>query len=117
MGCLTANITRLSSAIIPTITRLSSAIIPTITRLSSAIIPTITVSEMHSLSATTSMRSEQLTANVGIVCSIPEELIIRFAEKNLIWEGETNKEGVILYNTLIATGDWKLEEVTIEELL
>lgn len=53
----------------------------------------------------------------SVVCEIFESIIISFTKKNLIWEGETNKEGVILYNTLIATGDWKLEEVVIEELL
>lgn len=59
----------------------------------------------------------RLSGSCGLVCSIPEELAIRFAKSNLTWEGETNNEGVILYNTLIATGDWSLEELKIEELL
>lgn len=60
---------------------------------------------------------DRLQAKVGIICSIPNELILAFAKKGLIWEGETNQEGVILYNTLIASDNWVLEEVILEELL
>lgn len=60
---------------------------------------------------------ERPQAKVGIVCSVPEEMAIQFAKDKLVWEGETNKEGVVIYNTLISTGEWSLEEITIEELL
>jgi hypothetical protein len=70
-----------------------------------------------SVNIATQRIDEPIVVTSSVVCEIFESIIIRFAEKNLIWDGETNKEEVILYNTLIATGDWKLEEVTIEELL
>lgn len=61
--------------------------------------------------------AQELSIKIGLVCSIPEELVIKFRENKLIWDGETNNNGAVLYNTLIATGDWSLEEITIEELL
>lgn len=61
--------------------------------------------------------TERPRVKVGIVCSLHEELAIRFAKDKLVWEGETNAEGVVKYNTLISTGEWSLEEITIEELL
>ena len=75
------------------------------------------IAVLLSLRGETARHGEVLRAKVGLVCSIPEELAIRFAKDNLIWEGETNNEGVVLYNTLVATGEWSLEEITIEELL
>ena len=73
---------------------------------------------MGCLSASFSrVSAQQLSIKIGLVCSIPEELVIKFKESSLIWDGETNNKGVVLYNTLIATGDWALEEITIEELL
>lgn len=69
------------------------------------------------LAAKVDVQRQSITARIGIVCSMPEELVIRFAKDKLVWEGETNNDGVILYNTLISTGDWSLEEIHIEELL
>lgn len=51
------------------------------------------------------------------VLAFIKEYNIRFEKDMLVWEGDTNNEGVVLYNTLVATGEWSLEEITIEELL
>lgn len=93
MGCLTADISRVTQNILPTITR------------------------KDALNGMITSRREPLRVKVGMVCSVPESMAIRFAKSNLVWEGDTNTEGVILYNTLISTGEWSLEEITIEELL
>ncbi|MBO7313556.1 MAG: hypothetical protein J6U48_04950 [Alistipes sp.] len=53
----------------------------------------------------------------SIICSIPEGYVIRFVKSLLKWAEEDNQVGVTKYNTLIASGEWSLEEVIIEELL
>lgn len=60
---------------------------------------------------------EPLRAKVGMVCSISDAMAIRFAKDKLVWEGDTNAKGVVIYNTLVVTGEWKMEEIVIEELL
>ena len=114
MGCLTANISRASSALLPSITK-GEALRGGASRYGEVL--DVDVAVLLSLSATTARHGEALSAKVGVVCSVPEELAIRFAKNKLVWEGDTNNEGVIMYNTLIATGEWSLEEITIEELL
>ena len=112
MGCVAVNIAIACSSIIPTITKLDT--------IKAEVIATQGLSAHieceEKLSAYTKV-GERLQAKVGIVCSIPEAWVITFAKDNLVWEGETNKEGVVIYNTLISTGEWSLEEITIEELL
>lgn len=61
--------------------------------------------------------SPVINVTYGITCSISNIKVIKFNHANLVWEGDLNKEGVILYNTLISTDDWSLEEIEIEELL
>ena len=52
------------------------------------------------------------------LCSASSEISeSKFVKDKLTWEGLNNNEGTILYNTLIATGDWSLGEIRIEELL
>lgn len=114
MGCLTANIRRATSPLKPSITK-SEDLRGSALRYGDTLNADIAV--LLSLSGGTARHGEMLRAKVGLVCSIPEELAIRFAKDKLVWEGDTNNEGVILYNTLIATGEWSLEEITIEELL
>lgn len=112
MGCVAVNIAIACSSILPTITSLDiiKAEVNAESHLSAH------VECVDELSAH-AQAGERLQAKVGIVCSIPEEWVIRFAKDKLVWDGDTNQEGVILYNTLISTGEWSLEEITIEELL
>ena len=59
---------------------------------------------------------ERLKITASLVCNVSEDFI-RFEIPTLSWLGAGNAEGVIKYNTLIASGAWSLEEVEIEELL
>lgn len=51
----------------------------------------------------------------GLVCTVNSQDKILWSDKFLVW---LNTEvGIVKYNSVISTKDWKLEEVTIEELL
>ena len=58
-----------------------------------------------------------VNVSFGIICSIGEAYILRFEKATLTWNDADNREGVTKYNTLIASGNWSLEEIEIEELL
>ena len=53
----------------------------------------------------------------SIICDIGVGEFIRFALSTLQWVEDDNAVGVVKYNELIASGEWSLEEITIEELL
>ena len=56
-----------------------------------------------------------MSVTCGLVCTINSQDKILWSDQYLIW---LNSEvGVVKYNSLLSTQDWKLEEVTIEELL
>lgn len=59
----------------------------------------------------------KMNVDFGIVCTIGGDYILRFGKAILTWDEADNREGVVKYNTLIASGDWSLEEIQIEELL
>lgn len=53
----------------------------------------------------------------SIVCNVGIGEFVRWTLESLQWLGEDNQVGVTKYNKLIASGDWSLEELEIEELL
>lgn len=56
-----------------------------------------------------------MSVTCGLVCTINSQDKILWSDKYLVW---LNTEvGIVKYNSIISTKDWKLEEVTIEELL
>ena len=56
-----------------------------------------------------------MSVTCGLVCTINSQDKILWSDKYLFW---LNTEvGIVRYNSIISTKDWKLEEVTIEELL
>lgn len=59
----------------------------------------------------------QIRGSVGIICRISNDQILRFNQDKLLWTENENIVGNTKYNLLIASGDWKIEEVLIEELL
>lgn len=61
--------------------------------------------------------TSHLNVDFGIVCTVAGDYILRFEKAILTWNGADNREGVIKYNTLTASGAWSLEEIEIEELL
>lgn len=56
-----------------------------------------------------------MSVSCGLVCTVNSQDKILWSEKYLVWLN--NEVGVVKYNSLLSTQDWKLEEVTIEELL
>lgn len=61
--------------------------------------------------------TSRLAVDFGIVCTVGGDYLLRFEQAVLTWKEDENREGVVKYNTLIASGDWSLEEIEIEELL
>lgn len=56
-----------------------------------------------------------ISVTCGLVCTVNSQDKILWSDKFLVW---LNTEvGIVKYNSIISTQDWKLEEVTIEELL
>lgn len=56
-----------------------------------------------------------MSVTCGFVCTINSQDKVLWSDKFLVW---LNTEvGIVKYNSIISTKDWKLEEVTIEELL
>lgn len=56
-----------------------------------------------------------MSVTCGLVCTINSQNKILWSDKYLVW---LNSEvGIVKYNSIVSTKDWKLEEVTIEELL
>ena len=113
MGCLSARITKGRTLAIPNVD-LTKKIDANI-GIAAALIKAV-VKVQQRVVASTSV-GERVQAKVGMICSIPEKFVIFFTKKGLRWEGETNQEGVILYNTLAVTGEWSMEEIEYEELL
>ena len=113
MGCLIANITKEQTLSSPRthIKEKVDAKVDIATLLLEAF-----VKAQQRIAASTFI-GERIQAKVGVVCSVPNKFILLFTKKGLKWEGETNNEGVVLYNTLISTGEWTLEEIVLEELL
>lgn len=56
-----------------------------------------------------------MSVTCGLVCTTNSQDKVLWSDKYLVW---LNSEvGIVKYNSIISTQDWKLEEVTIEELL
>lgn len=53
----------------------------------------------------------------SIICDVGIGEFVRFALSSLQWLDEENRVGVTKYNTIMASGDWSLEDIEIEELL
>lgn len=61
-------------------------------------------------------RRESLEVRCGVICEINGSAVIKFEFDKLVWDSvDDNQIGNTKYNTLVASGDWILEE--IEELL
>lgn len=53
----------------------------------------------------------------SIICDVGIGEFVRFALSSLQWLDEENRVGITKYNTIMASGDWSLEDIEIEELL
>lgn len=54
---------------------------------------------------------------VAMICDVGEDVVLRWEQDKLVWSGGENNRNVTKYNVLIASDEWKLEELMIEELL
>ena len=113
MGCTTAIFSRAETPIVPIILKLDDLRAQVKTDRTTIIASISRDPDVHA----TFSAIERPQVKIGMVCSIPDKWAIRFVKAGLVWEGDTNEAGVILYNTLISTDEWSLEEVVIEELL
>ena len=52
---------------------------------------------------------------VALICAVNMEAVIRFSLELLKWQAD--EVGVVKYNQLVASDDWQLSEIQIEELL
>lgn len=53
----------------------------------------------------------------SIICDVGIGEFVRFALSSLQWLDDENRVGATKYNTIMASGDWSLEDIEIEELL
>lgn len=67
------------------------------------------------LNINTSNTCSRLDINIGIICSINGEAVLKFEKDILSWNEDENVIGVTKYNLITASNGWILEE--IEELL
>lgn len=56
-----------------------------------------------------------MSVTCGLICTVNSQEKVLWSDKYLVWLN--NEVGVVKYNSLLSTQDWKLEEVNIEELL
>lgn len=105
MSCLSIIIERLGKCLDLIVERIGGIAV-NISRYDAPMVTTITDVGNH------------LKVSCGIVCNVNNsEYIIRFEKATLFWNASDNRVGTTKYNTLVASGDWTLEEIVIEELL
>lgn len=105
IGCLTGTVSRIEQCLCGTVSRIGQGLCGSVTRVG------------QGLCGSAKPDGQGLCGSVTLVCSVNKDAYIRFKEGFITWYGTDNNDGVIKYNTLIASGDWSLEEVEIEELL
>lgn len=61
--------------------------------------------------------SGSIKVRVATICDVSNDVVLRWEQDKLVWSGGENNRNVTKYNVLIASDEWKLEELMIEELL
>lgn len=118
MGCVIANITtqRIDAPVVVTSSRIGEQTNVSTERVDDMVV--VTSERMGMAIAVTTERIGVLpSVTSSIICDVGIGEFVRWALESLQWLGEDNQVGVTKFNTLIASGEWSLEEVTIEELL
>lgn len=115
MSCLIVDITLLAPPLIVELSH-QDRVVATVVNPLEPVIAEITRCDVMSAVELRDMTS-RLAVDFGIVCTVGGDYVLRFEQAVLTWKQEDNREGVVKYNTLIASGDWSLEEVQVEELL
>lgn len=118
MGCVIANITtqRIDAPVVVTSSRIGEQTIVSSERVDDMIV--VTSKRMGIEIAVTAEHIGALpSVTSSINCDVGVGEFARWALESLQWLGEDNQVGVTKYNKLIASGEWSLEELEIEELL
>lgn len=118
MGCVIANISsqRLDPDMAVESKRIGIEI--TVSSQISETLPKVTSSIARNTVDINSLRIGTLPlVTSSIVCDVGVRQFVKWALESLQWLGEDNQVGVTKYNKLIASGEWSLEELEIEELL
>ena len=118
MSCNIVNITtqRIDAPVVVTSSRIGEQTVVSSERVDDMVV--VTSERMSMAIAVTTERIGALPlVTSSIICDVGVGEFVKWALESLQWLGEDNKVGVTKYNTLVASGDWSLEEVEIEELL
>lgn len=118
MGCKITNVESARYGIMPSATSSSSTLSIAVTSARHGVLPSVDSGGVKAEAFVESLRIGILPkVTSSIVCDVGVGEFVRWALESLQWLGEDNQVGVTKFNTLIASGEWSLEEVTIEELL
>lgn len=98
------------------VSTLSNGISSSIETIKESIKTTVTTAPKQLKSNVTPIKTK-INMLVKLICTANYLEVIEWAKSVLQWDSEDNVVGTIKYNTLIASDDWTIEEVTIEELL
>lgn len=118
MGCVIANITtqRIDAPVVVTSSRIGEQTIVSTERVDDMV--AVTSKRMGMEIAITAERIDVLPlVTSSIICDVGVGEFVKWALESLQWLGADNQVGVTKFNTLIASGEWSLEEIEIEELL
>lgn len=118
MGCEITNVESVRYGILPSATSSSSTLSVAVTSARHGALPAVDSGGVKAETFAESLRIGILPkVTSSIVCDVGVGEFVKWALESLQWLGEDNQVGVTKYNTLIASGEWSLEELEIEELL
>lgn len=118
MGCKITNVESTRYGILPSATSSSTSLSVAVTSARYGVLPSVDSGGVKAEAFVESLRIGTLPlVTSGIICDVGVGEFVRWALESLQWLGEDNQVGVTKYNTLIASGEWSLEELEIEELL
>ena len=118
MGCEITNVKSARYGILPSVGSSSAALSVAVTSARHGVLPQVESSKVGAEAFVESLRIGILPkVTSSIVCDVGVGEFVRWALESLQWLDEDNQVGVTKYNTLIASGEWSLEELEIEELL
>jgi hypothetical protein len=118
MGCEITNVESARYGILPSVTSSSSTLSVAVASARHGGLPAVDSGGVKAETFVESLRIGILPkVTSSIVCDVGVGEFVKWALESLQWLGEDNQVGVTKFNTLIASGEWSLEELEIEELL
>lgn len=118
MGCEITNVESARYDILPSVGSSSVTLSAAVTSARHGVLPSVDSGGVKTEAFVESLRLGILPkVTSSIVCDVGVGEFVKWALESLQWLGEDNCIGVTKFNTLIASGEWSLEELEIEELL